>query len=197
MKKYSHCTTGLRRLSGVIACEQAVAAPQCWWSCGGSSLGRRAVWQVHVVYSAICLGAQNWGGSVAPARLGKLLVPRTTGEVAAAVAAAAAAGRRVRAIGKGHTWTPMFFDADGVWGTCDFSSATEQKRSSMPYSADSRTLPCPRLCHAGGMHIVDLQRPCAQNTDVIFTTLLKLPSGERIEMAGCGPAPLLLHAGIV
>ena len=38
---------------------------------------------------------------------------------------------------------------------------------------------------------MSLQRPCAQNTDVMFTTLLKLPSGERIEMAGCGLAPLL------
>ena len=68
---------------------------------------------------------------MAPARLSKLLVPRTTEEVAAAVAAAAAAGRRVRAIGKGHSWTPMFFDADGVRGTRDLSSATEQERSGM------------------------------------------------------------------
>ena len=51
---------------------------------------------------------------MAPARLGKLLVPRTAAEVAAAVVAAASAGRRVRAVGKGHTWTPMFFDAAGV-----------------------------------------------------------------------------------
>ena len=59
-------------------------------------------------------GMQNWGASVPPASLGKPLIPQTTGDVAAAVAAAAAAGRRVRAIGKGHTWTPMFFDDDGV-----------------------------------------------------------------------------------
>ncbi|KAK9836979.1 hypothetical protein WJX81_004257 [Elliptochloris bilobata] len=96
------------------------------------------------------LAWQNWGGSVAPARVGKLLVPRTADEVAAAVAAASAAGRRVRAVGKGHTWTPMFFDSDG-------------------------------------------------NTDVVFTTLLRLPSGERIEMAGhsASGAPLVrVSAGV-
>ena len=42
------------------------------------------------------------------------LIPRTTAEVAEAVSRAAEAGKRVRAIGKGHTWTPMFFDNDGV-----------------------------------------------------------------------------------
>ncbi|KAK9836984.1 hypothetical protein WJX81_004351 [Elliptochloris bilobata] len=96
------------------------------------------------------LAWQNWGGSLPPARLGRLLVPHTPGEVAAAVSAAAAAGRRVRAVGKGHTWTPMFFDADG-------------------------------------------------DTDVIFTTLLRLPSGQRIEMAGLSAsgAPLVrIAAGV-
>ncbi|KAK9837034.1 hypothetical protein WJX81_008283 [Elliptochloris bilobata] len=60
------------------------------------------------------LAWQNWGGTLPPAPLGRLLVPQTFGRVAAAVCAAAAAGRRVRAVGKGHTWTPMFFDADGA-----------------------------------------------------------------------------------
>ena len=41
-------------------------------------------------------------------------MPHTTAEVAKAVKAAVEAGKRVRAIGKGHTWTPMFFDNDGV-----------------------------------------------------------------------------------
>lgn len=41
-----------------------------------------------------------------------------------------------------------------------------------------------------GLCACSSQCSCAQSTDVIFTTLLKLPSGERIEMAGCGPATL-------
>ncbi|KAK9837033.1 hypothetical protein WJX81_008283 [Elliptochloris bilobata] len=96
------------------------------------------------------LAWQNWGGTLPPAPLGRLLVPQTFGRVAAAVCAAAAAGRRVRAVGKGHTWTPMFFDADG-------------------------------------------------DTDVIFTTLLQLPSGQRVEMGGhsASGAPLLrIAAGV-
>ena len=63
---------------------------------------------------ARCPAVQNWGASLPPARPGRLLVPRTPWEVADAVVAAAAAERRVRAVGKGHTWTPMFFDGDGV-----------------------------------------------------------------------------------
>lgn len=63
---------------------------------------------------ARCPSAQNWGASLPPARPGRVLVPRTPGEVVDAVVAAAAAGRRVRAVGKGHTWTPMFFDGNGV-----------------------------------------------------------------------------------
>ena len=63
---------------------------------------------------ARCPAAQNWGASLPPARPGRVLVPQTPEEVAHAVVAAAAAGRRVRAVGKGHTWTPMFFDGDGV-----------------------------------------------------------------------------------
>ena len=65
----------------------------------------------------------------------------------------------------------------------------EQKRGGMPYCAAPAALPCSCHCHAAGMYIVSFWCPCAQSTDVIFTTLLKLPSGERIEMAGCGPAP--------
>jgi FAD/FMN-containing dehydrogenase len=66
------------------------------------------------LYSLALLAAQNWGGTVAPAPLGRPLLPQAPEEVAAAVVAAAAAGRRVRAIGHGHTWTPMFYDADMV-----------------------------------------------------------------------------------
>ena len=110
----SQCTAELQR-SGVRMPGQAVVASQRWQGRLGSSYGINVMSTRFLCVTnlnAAC--AQNWGGSVAPARLGKLLVPRTTAEVAAAVAAAAAAGRRVRAIGKGHTWTPMFFDADGV-----------------------------------------------------------------------------------
>lgn len=36
-----------------------------------------------------------------------------------------------------------------------------------------------------------------QDTDVIFTTLLRLPSGQRIEMAGCAPSAGTYCAGRV
>ena len=66
---------------------------------------------------AHCPAAQNWGASLPPARPGRVLVPQTPEDVAHAVVVAAAAGRRVRAVGKGHTWTPVFFDGDGTLRT--------------------------------------------------------------------------------
>ena len=57
------------------------------------------------------------------------------------------------------------------------------------------TEPCQLRAHAPSVQpnswIESLLCSCAQNTDVVFTSLLKLPSGERIEMAGYAPAPLV------
>ena len=86
---------------------------------------------------------QNWGASVAPASLGKPLIPQTTGDVTAAVAAAAAAGRQVRAIGKGHTWTPMFFDGDGVTLTPFFIPTLPSMWQGLVLN------PCLHLCSKG------------------------------------------------
>ena len=83
----------------------AVSALGCTWPSQGPLLTQRDLASAHT---------QNWGGSAAPAVMDQHLVPHTTAEVANAVKAAADAGKRVRAIGKGHTWTPMFFDNDRV-----------------------------------------------------------------------------------
>ena len=98
--------------------------------------------------------AQNWGGSAAPGVMDQHLVPHTTAEVAKAVKAAAEAGKRVRAIGKGHTWTPMFFDNDGVRFvhklTCDFKCkarqlAANRSRASAAASREAHALTTIRM----------------------------------------------------
>lgn len=53
---------------------------------------------------------QNIEQSIPPAAPGKVVIPRTVGEVVEAVRAAKTAGVKLRCIGHGDTWTPVFFD---------------------------------------------------------------------------------------
>ena len=96
--------------------------------------------------------------SVPPTAPGKIVVPSTEEEVVAAIKAAAAQpGGNLRCIGHGNTWTPAFFDE--VWPILRMHHLCDASRCSI---------------HA-----------CMQGATIMFTSEIVLPSGNRIELAGC------------
>ena len=116
---------------------------------------------------------QNVEESIPVTAPGKILVPSTVEEVVAAVKAAAALpAANIRCIAHGASWTNVFFDK------------VRTSRASMRMLHTATFLPqnTPGLIRNAAC--------CMQGATVLFMSELLLPSGNRIELAGCAYAPL-------